>query len=125
MKKVQVIHVTGTDVLHAPENYKNAVDAFLLDTAIVAEGQFIQGGTGRPHDWTISAEFRRRATRPVILAGGLNAYNIRAALEHVRPAGVDLCSSLRSNNELDPVKCEAFVAEFAAARDALERVLSH
>ena len=51
---------------------------------------------------------------PVILAGGLHAGNVRAAIEQVQPFAVDVCSGVRSNGRLDPRKLESF---FRAVRD--------
>jgi len=45
-----------------------------------------------------------------LLAGGLHQGNARAAIESVRPAGLDVCSGLRSGNSLDPSKLSAFFA---------------
>lgn len=48
-----------------PEKFQHIVHAFLLDSgrpnAPIAE----LGGTGRSHDWGISAEFVKRSTKPV------------------------------------------------------------
>jgi phosphoribosylanthranilate isomerase len=45
---------------------------------------------------------------PVLLAGGLNPANVRAAMERVRPAGLDVCSGLRSDGLLDAGKLRDF-----------------
>ena len=47
------------------------------------------GARGRVHDWTISRRIADEAGLPVILAGGLDADNVAAAIAAVRPAGVD------------------------------------
>jgi len=54
------------------------------------------GGSGTRCDWEAAAEIVKSAALPVILAGGLAPENLRADLEQVRPAGVDLSSSLES-----------------------------
>ena len=64
------------------------VDALITDTFDPETGA--TGATGKTHDWTVSAEIVRRAPRPVILAGGLAADNVRDAIAAVRPAGVDV-----------------------------------
>jgi phosphoribosylanthranilate isomerase len=68
------------------------------------------GGTGRVHDWNWSRRIVETAPVPVFLAGGLNAGNVGAAIERVRPFGVDVCSGVRSNGRLDADKLAAFVA---------------
>ena len=110
VRRVQVIHVEGQHALELIPAYANYVHAFLLDSgrpgALIPE----LGGTGRAHDWAISAMFVRASPRPVFLAGGLNAGNVGEAIERVRPFGVDLCSSVRSAGHLDATKLAAFVA---------------
>jgi phosphoribosylanthranilate isomerase len=46
--------------------------------------------------------------RPVLLAGGLNPGNARQAFERVQPAGLDVCSGLRTDGRLDPARVSAF-----------------
>ncbi|MFM8489699.1 MAG: phosphoribosylanthranilate isomerase, partial [Bacteroidota bacterium] len=40
--------------------------------------------------------------------GGLHAGNAREALETVQPFGLDLCSGVRTNGQLDPRKLDQF-----------------
>jgi phosphoribosylanthranilate isomerase len=47
---------------------------------------------------------------PVFLAGGLNVTNVAEAVRAVRPFGVDLCSGVRSNGNLDEDKLVQFIA---------------
>ena len=47
-----------------------------------------RGGTGQRADWTLAA--RLASSRPVLLAGGLNAANVREALISVGPWGIDV-----------------------------------
>ena len=49
-------------------------------------------GTGETFDSTLIAQLQ--LTKPFLLAGGLDAANIRDALERVRPYGVDANSGL-------------------------------
>ena len=51
-----------------------------------------RGGTGRRLDWTVASQVA--ATRDVILAGGLNAKNIREAVRVVKPYGLDVSSGV-------------------------------
>ncbi|BAK65025.1 phosphoribosylanthranilate isomerase [Sphingobium sp. SYK-6] len=109
VRRVQVIHVEGPEALDLIPVYAPHVHAFLLDSgrpnAPVAE----LGGTGRAHDWAISAAFVRATQRPVFLAGGLSAANVADAIRQVRPYGLDLCSGVRTAGQLDPGKLAAFV----------------
>jgi phosphoribosylanthranilate isomerase len=109
VRRVQVIHIEGPEALELMAAYSPHVHAFLLDSgrpnAAVAE----LGGTGRRHDWAVSARFVRASARPVFLAGGMSAANVGDAIRQVRPFGVDLCSGVRTNGRLDAAKLRAFV----------------
>ena len=109
VRRVQVIHVEGEDALDLIPAYGPHVHAFLLDSGRPDAAVPEFGGTGRVHDWTISAAFVRASDRPVFLAGGLNPQNVGEAIRRVRPYGVDLCSGVRSNGELDQGKLAAFM----------------
>ncbi|MHA3790603.1 phosphoribosylanthranilate isomerase [Rhizorhabdus wittichii] len=109
VRRVQVIHVEGPEALDLIPAYSPHVHAFLLDSgrpnAAVAE----LGGTGRAHDWAVSAAFVQATERPVFLAGGLSSANVADAIKQVRPYGLDLCSGVRTEGQLDPEKLSAFV----------------
>ena len=64
------------------------------------------GGTGRVHNWNLSRKIVEQSKRPVYLAGGINPMNIKQAVEEVQPYGIDLCSGVRTNKLLDPIKLE-------------------
>ena len=66
------------------------------------------GGTGRTHNWDLSRKIRDQIDIPVFLAGGINSNNVKQAVEHVKPFGVDLCSGVRSNGKLDENKLSMF-----------------
>ncbi|WP_081922357.1 phosphoribosylanthranilate isomerase [Janthinobacterium sp. RA13] len=114
VRRVQVIHVQGPQALDLIPAYAPHVHAFLLDSgrpdALVPE----LGGTGRTHDWSISARFVRASPRPVFLAGGLDDTNVADALRQVRPYGIDLCSRVRTDGKLDVMKLALLMA---AVRD--------
>lgn len=109
ISRVQVIHVEADDALGLIDAYSPFVDAFLLDSGRPSAPVAELGGTGRVHDWKISAEFVRRSRRPVFLAGGLTPANVGEAIATVRPYGLDLCSGLRTNGALDREKLFAFM----------------
>lgn len=111
VRRIQTVHVEGEAALGLIGQYGDHADAFLLDSGRPAEAQF--GGTGRTHDWAVSAAFVRASPVPVFLAGGLSADNARAAIERVRPYGLDLCSGVRTAGRLDADKLEAFMAAVA------------
>jgi phosphoribosylanthranilate isomerase len=115
VRRVQVIHVESDSTLALIPLYLPHVHAFLLDSGRPGAQIPELGGTGRVHDWSISARFVKSCPLPVFLAGGLTSENVGAAIRRVRPFGVDLCSSVRTAGRLDPGKLSAFMS---AARDA-------
>ncbi|MFH1821928.1 MAG: phosphoribosylanthranilate isomerase [Methanobacteriota archaeon] len=70
------------------------------------------GGTGLPHDWTISREIRASVDKPVFLAGGLNPSNVAEAIKAVGPDGVDVSSGVESSSS---VKAPELMREFIKA----------
>jgi len=77
-------------------------EAFLLD----APSETLYGGTGTTFDWARARGLGRR----IILAGGLDATNVRAAIEMARPWGVDACSRIESApGRKDHVKMREFL----------------
>ena len=110
MKIVQVVHVNDADVVDEARALVGAVDAFLLDSGNPNLAVKELGGTGRVHDWALSRRIVEAVDRPVFLAGGLRPDNVAEAVARVRPFGVDLCSSVRSQGRLDADKLAAFFA---------------
>lgn len=108
VKLVQVIHVTGPESVEEALAAAPFVDTLLLDSGNPRLAVKELGGTGRVHDWTHSRRIRDTAGVPVLLAGGLHPGNARAALERVQPAGLDVCSGLRSDGRLNAVKLQSF-----------------
>ncbi|MDN2703013.1 phosphoribosylanthranilate isomerase [Janthinobacterium sp. SUN100] len=115
VRRVQVIHVEGPEALALIPAYAPHVHAFLLDSGRPGAAVPELGGTGRTHDWSVSARFVRASPRPVFLAGGLDATNVADALRQVRPYGIDLCSRVRTDGKLDVMKLALLMA---AVRDA-------
>ncbi len=91
-------------------------DALLMDADAGAE----YGGSGRTADWSAIGS-QREVLRglPLILAGGLTPENVAAAIEAVKPDGVDVASGVE---KAPGVKDADLVARFvAAARKASMR----
>ena len=75
-----------------------------------------RSGSGETADWVTAAGLGRRSE--LILAGGLTAHNVGAAMRAVRPYGVDVSSGVES---APGRKSEQKIAEFvAAARAAVQ-----
>ncbi|MET1024268.1 MAG: phosphoribosylanthranilate isomerase [Pseudoxanthomonas sp.] len=63
---------------------------FVLDSHVPGGA----GGSGRSFDWT---RYPQDATRPCMLAGGLDAGSVGAAVRAARPWGVDVSSGIESS----------------------------
>lgn len=92
-------HTTAEDF----DEYVPHVKGFLLDTYDKEQ----PGGTGKKFDWSIIPRLSLR--KPYILAGGLDPLNVTAALQEVRPYGVDVNSGV----EVAPgLKDHQLISEF-------------
>ncbi|MBX5494066.1 MAG: phosphoribosylanthranilate isomerase [Bryobacteraceae bacterium] len=77
-------------------------EAYLIDTPTITHG-----GSGKTFNWSRAHGLPGR----LILAGGLDAGNVRAAIREVRPWGVDACSRLESApGKKDHEKVRQFIA---------------
>jgi phosphoribosylanthranilate isomerase len=115
VRLVAVVHVSDEDSIADAEQAAASAHAVLLDSGRPKERVKELGGTGRRHDWTISARIRERLDVPVFLAGGLTPENAADALRTVRPFALDACSGLRDDNfHLDPAKLSRFASAIGA-----------
>jgi len=108
---VQVVHVLDESSIDKALELAESVDAVLLDSGNPNLAVKELGGTGRTHNWEFSKKIVEGCKKPVFLAGGLNAENVRKAIESVNPFGIDLCSGVRTNGGLDKRKLERFFEE--------------
>ncbi|MEX2043350.1 MAG: phosphoribosylanthranilate isomerase [Patescibacteria group bacterium] len=110
----QVVHVTDRSAIEQAKAFAKHADVIHLDSAGAEPG-----GTGRTHDWSVSREIVdavRALGKPVILAGGLTADNVVAAIAAVRPDGVDVESGIKGPGSAhDPGKVAAFLRTARAA----------
>jgi len=110
VKLVQVIHVRDEGSIEKALGVADDVDAILLDSGNPNLQIKELGGTGRVHNWLLSRKIVETVKIPVFLAGGLNADNIRRAIDTVRPFGVDLCGGVRTDGRLDEKKLARFMS---------------
>lgn len=115
LKILQVIHVEDQGAIDQARSIAPHVDGLLLDSGRPSAPVKELGGTGRTHDWSVSARLVAAVERPVFLAGGLNAGNVAEAIRQVRPFGVDICSGVRTDGTLDQAKLTAFMGAVRAA----------
>ena len=104
VKLVQVIHVIDEDNVQEAIEISKYVDAILLDSGNPNLQVKELGGTGRTHNWDLSKQIKESIDIPLFLAGGLNKDNVQEAIEKVNPYGIDLCSGVRTNGQLDEKK---------------------
>jgi phosphoribosylanthranilate isomerase len=85
---------------------RDEAPAMLIDAAV----QGIYGGSGVTADWSAAAELAQKY--PLFLAGGLTPENVAAAVDRVKPWGVDVASGVESApGEKDAEKMVQFVKE--------------
>jgi phosphoribosylanthranilate isomerase len=112
MKLIKTVQVVDENALQEARRWEPLVDAVLLDS----KGEGGLGGTGRAHDWDLSARVVAELRVPVILAGGLSPGNVAHAIRTVRPFGVDVNSGVTSRPPgKDPQKVEEFVRQVRQA----------
>ncbi|UXM84696.1 phosphoribosylanthranilate isomerase [Methanococcus aeolicus] len=78
--------------------YDSIVDKILLDTG---------KGTGKTHDLRISKILSEKIG--IVLAGGLNPYNVKEIVEIIKPCGVDLSSGVEKDNKKDEELIKLFI----------------
>jgi phosphoribosylanthranilate isomerase len=100
------------------EIWSEHADAFLTDTYDPRSGA--SGATGKTHDWEVSRRLAELSPKPLILAGGLHPGNVAAAIERVRPWGVDVHTGVEDGQgRKDRGLVMKFVAEARGAFQSL------
>ena len=99
------------------EDYVNAgADGLLFDTVDFSSGRARFGGTGRTNDWNLARQLIGDSKLPAFLSGGIRPENVRAAIEDVRPYGIDLCSGVESAKGVrDPRKLDLLMQQVRTA----------
>lgn len=98
----------GAAALPRLRDYPHAA-GLLLDGHGLGEA----GGSGKTFDWLLMP---RDLAQPLILAGGLDAGNVGAAIRAARPWAVDVAGGVESAPGIkDPLKLSAFIAAVRVA----------
>ena len=101
---IKALPVRSEESLKDAEDYP--VSALLLDAWSGKQ----YGGSGRSFDWQLAKHLAGKM--PLILAGGLNAGNVAAAIEQVRPYAVDVSSGVESSpGRKDRKKISEFIEQ--------------
>ena len=96
--------------IDALERTYDSAGGFLLDTF----DPRAKGGIGRAFDWSL---WPKKATKPLVLAGGLTPDNVFDAIRSLRPYGVDVSSGVEDEEQgvKNPAKVRAFMDEVRRA----------
>ncbi|BGP21666.1 anthranilate synthase [Rhodotorula toruloides] len=87
----------------------------LLDTKVSKEKGALSGGAGRVFDWAVAKRLVTSRVQeghrdlPIVLAGGLDAANVREGVQTVRPFAVDVSGGVETNGEKDLDKIREFI----------------
>ena len=105
---MKAIRVKDADTLRSAQAYDGHADWMLFDSAPVDAD--LPGGTGHAFDWGMMASWQ--GTTPWMLAGGLNAENIAAAIGISGAKAVDVSSGVETSpGNKDHAAIQRFVSE--------------
>jgi phosphoribosylanthranilate isomerase len=106
-KLILATPIRDSSSLRQARRFSRYSDAILADSPSSTG----MGGTGRTHDWHLTARIRKSIQpHPLILAGGLNAENVKAAIAVVKPFAVDVSSGVEKTIGMkDEEKMQAFI----------------
>jgi phosphoribosylanthranilate isomerase len=88
---IKAFRVEDLEDLEPISMYQGIVSAILLDTKV----QNIAGGSGKTFDWGLALKAKEYDI-PLILAGGINAGNLKKAVNLVNPYAVDISSGVEN-----------------------------
>ena len=104
--RIRAFRMRDAASLQELADYADPVGAVLLD----AYHPNMLGGAGETFNWDLAVRAKALTDRPVLLAGGLTPDNVQAALEIVRPYGVDVASGVEARPGVkDAAKLRAFI----------------
>lgn len=87
---IKSVAVSRTTIIDETMRLHPKASAILLDTPSLMQ----RGGTGKVFNWSMIPSER---TKPIILAGGLNASNVKVAVVATSPYAVDVCSGVEKS----------------------------
>ena len=91
-------------------------DFLLFDSVDMSLEKPRYGGTGKTCDWNVAAGLIAESPLPVFFAGGIRPENVKAAIETIRPHGIDLCSGVEASKGIkDPSKLERLMEQVKQA----------
>src|SRR5690606_31831551 len=121
-KLLKALPVAGPADLAPIPAYASIAHRVLLD-AKPPKDATRPGGLGTPFDWSLLDALDPAI--PFMLSGGLDPDNVSAAIERVRPWGLDVSSGVeRTRGEKDASLISLFIARARSAHNALEKAAS-
>jgi len=96
---VKSFRIANPDDFEDIKKYRGSVKACLLDTFEAGQA----GGTGKAWDWAMLSKMinQELAGFNLVVAGGLTVQNVKVALQHITPYGVDISSGVESGGQKD------------------------
>jgi phosphoribosylanthranilate isomerase len=108
LRTIKSVAIRGRGDLDGASDYGGAADMILFD-AKPPIGAILPGGNGVPFNWRLLSG--ATLPRPFMVAGGLNAGNVAAAITTMEPDAVDVSSGVETEpGRKDPNLIQAFVA---------------
>tara|TARA_B100000900_G_C20503904_1_gene684979 strand:+ start:201 stop:842 length:642 start_codon:yes stop_codon:yes gene_type:complete len=115
-KKINIPIIKGINVKNklnltqSTTEFEDVCDILLLD----APSETLPGGNGKKFDWNLLKNFKSK--KKWMLAGGLNIYNIKKAIDITKAPAIDISSGLEIRKGVkDPklikkflIKCKSF-----------------
>ena len=83
---IRIWRACNVDDWDAAQEIDSASEALIVD----APSDALYGGTGKSFDWSRAKDIPKK----IVIAGGLDASNVKQAIEQAHPWGVDACSRL-------------------------------
>jgi phosphoribosylanthranilate isomerase len=113
---MKALPVACQEDLAAAIRYEPVADWLLFD-AKPKDGARLPGGNGEAFDWSLLRGLK--TARPWLLAGGLDAENVAAAITATGAPGIDVSSGVESTPGVkDIAKIRAFIANARPTRAA-------
>lgn len=115
---IQSISVTAEESIKEALFVAPHVSALVLNASNSSLETKELGATEQLHNWEISKRIRELVDVPIFLAGGLTPDNVADAIQIVQPFGVDVCSGVRTQGQLDESKLSQFFNQVYASADS-------
>jgi phosphoribosylanthranilate isomerase len=109
---IKALAVPGPETLEDIPRWRDAIDYVLLYDPEETK----PGRSPRPFDWSLAVGASAQG-KPVFLAGGLTAENVREVMAKAQPFAVDVTSSIeKSTRHKSPAKMRAFITSALLGR---------